>query len=442
MTGFRGIAIPDRGNYWLRRARVPRCFLAQSGPDSPVDAEGVPLLDIFIRDGRIAAVTAAEESGSDAIDLNGYHLWPALIDMHVHLDKGQVLPRVVADGTFERARTETVQDRLRWNREDLECRMRFALRCAYVHGVSGIRTHLDSYPALAPTSWSLFQKLRAEWAGRISLQAVSLVPISTYTSDYGRELANLVAESGGILGGATNDIDHRDPAVAEATDIALDHMFRLARERALDIDLHTDQDAALGAFTLPRIARAVLRNGFRGRVVCSHCVNLVLQPEAVMRETIALCADARIAVATMPIPMVYLQDRADGRTPRWRGFTALHELRAGGVVVVIGGDNCRDAWYPYGDNDMVDTLQQAVRLLQLDRPLGDAPSLAAPIPADVMREPTLGRVAVGSPAHLILFNARTINHVMCRPQADRIVLSGGVRVTETLPDYDELGSGS
>ena len=36
------------------------------------------------------------------------------------------------------------------------------------------------------------------------------------------------------------------------------------------------------------------------------------------------------------------------------------------MKVAIGGDNCRDAWFPYGDHDMVDTLQQTVRVAQLD----------------------------------------------------------------------------
>jgi hypothetical protein len=45
---------------------------------------------------------------------------------------------------------------------------------------------------------------------------------------------------------------------------------------------------------------------------------------------------------------------------------------------------------------------------------------------------------VGQPARLILFAARTLNELMCRPQSDRIGVNQGRRVTDPLPDYAEL----
>src|SRR5262249_36309471 len=71
----------------------------------------------------------------------------------------------------------TASDRLRWTRDGLLMRMNFGVRCAYAHGVSAIRTHLDSVPAQAERSWGAFREVRAEWAGKVALQAVSLVPI-------------------------------------------------------------------------------------------------------------------------------------------------------------------------------------------------------------------------------------------------------------------------
>jgi cytosine deaminase len=39
---------------------------------------------------------------------------------------------------------------------------------------------------------------------------------------------------------------------------------------------------------------------------------------------------------------------------------------------------------------------------------------------------------------LIIFGARTLNELLSRPQADRIVLNRGRRVHDRLPDYEEL----
>ena len=54
----------------------------------------------------------------------------------------------------------TQADRLRWTYEDLLARMDFGLRCAYAHGVSAIRTHLDSVPEQADRSWRAFRDMR------------------------------------------------------------------------------------------------------------------------------------------------------------------------------------------------------------------------------------------------------------------------------------------
>jgi len=60
---------------------------------------------------------------------------------------------------------------------DLVRSMTFGVRCAYAHGVSAIRTHLDTYADSAERTWEALAEVRAAWAGRVDLQAVSLCPI-------------------------------------------------------------------------------------------------------------------------------------------------------------------------------------------------------------------------------------------------------------------------
>ena len=96
-------------------------------------------------------------------------VWPTLVDMHTHLDKGEVIPRVQANGTIRDAALKNREDHARWTPEDVTRRMRFALRCAYVQGVSAIRTHLDSLGAQCDITWPVFRELRDAWAGRIAL---------------------------------------------------------------------------------------------------------------------------------------------------------------------------------------------------------------------------------------------------------------------------------
>lgn len=57
-----------------------------------------------------------------------------------------------------------------------------------------------------------------------------------------------------------------------------------------------------------------------------------------------------------------VQDRDQGgkRTPRWRGVTLLHELRAQGIPVAIASDNTRDQFFAYGDLDMLEVFNQVI----------------------------------------------------------------------------------
>lgn len=52
------------------------------------------------------------------------------------------------------------------------------------------------------------------------------------------------------------------------------------------------------------------------------------------------------------------RDHAARRTPRWRGITLLHELRAAGVPTALASDNTRDQFYAYGDLDMLEVFTQ------------------------------------------------------------------------------------
>ena len=136
--------------------------------------------------------------------------------------------------------------------------------------------------------------------------------------------------------------------------------------------------------------------------------------------------------------MMDLMDRAPGRTPRWRGVTATEEIMEAGLPLAVGGDNCRDAWFPYGDHDMLDTLKQAVRVFQTDDPMKGALEMATRTPADIIRRPDLGRTGVGLPAKLVIFSARSVNSLFCRDQADRIVINRGDRVLDALPRHEDL----
>ena len=149
--------------------------------------------------------------------------------------------------------------------------------------------------------------------------------------------------------------------------------------------------------------------------------------------------DAGIAVVSLPMCNLYLQDRVPGRTPRWRGVTLLHEMKARGIPVAVASDNCRDAFHGYGDHDMLEVFREATRIAHLDRPYGDWPRAVTTTPADLMGLRDAGRIGAGQPADLVLFRGRDFSELLSRPQADRVVLRDGRPIARASPGLQRAG---
>ncbi len=427
------IAIPDGGGaYRLARARVPAVLAA--GPFA-ANSDGLALIDIAIAEGRIEALTpAASAPPEGAIDLAGRMVFPAFVDCHTHIDKGHIWPRMPnPDGTFAAALDAVARDRAgRWSAEDVERRMDFALRSAYAHGTAALRTHLDSLRPQETISWPVFEGMRARWEGRIALQAACLVTVEEVRDKaWFSALADRVAAAKGILGAVA--------FMLPDLDALLDDMVRAAAERGLDLDFHADETGDPAAEALDHIADAVLRNRFKGRVLAGHCCSLSRQASDAARRTLDKVAKAGIAVVSLPMCNLYLQDRrSDGTTPRWRGVTMLHEMKARGIKVAVASDNTRDPFFAYGDLDMLEVYREATRVLHLDHPVADWPAAVTATPAAIMGLDGYGRLVPGAAADFIIFRGRTWTELLARPEAERIVARNGCAIDTRLPDYAEL----
>lgn len=405
MSDFR---ILPAGGMTLANVSVPACLIGQAGD--------------------LVRTTVDVAGGGAVVDMAGAMVLPAFTDMHTHLDKGHIWPRSPnPDGTFIGALTTVGADRAaRWSARDVAARMEFSLRSAYAHGTAAIRTHLDAIPPQDEISFAVFREKRAEWAGRIDLQAACLIGVEgcEATGPFART-ADIVAESGGILGMVTYPI----PDVAER----IGTFFAMAAARGLEADFHVDETLDPTTNTLRLIAEAVIETGFAAPVTVGHCCSLSSMPEAEALATLDLVARAGISVVSLPMCNLYLQDRYAHRTPRMRGITLVHEMKARGISVSFASDNTRDPFYAYGDMDMVEVLREATRIGHLDHTGTDWVRTVTENPARAM-----GIKAGLDPDNIVIFRARTWNEFFARPQSDRIVIRAGRQIDRTLPDYSDL----
>lgn len=426
--------IPESGQFVLSNARLHASLTP--GLFAAYDSDGFALADIAVADGRISSVTARGQSNSPAgaIDLGGRIVMPCFVDCHTHIDKGHIWPRKPnPDGTFMGALNATGADRAaRWSAEDVARRMDFSLRCAYAHGTRAMRTHLDSVAPQEEISWPVFETIREKWRGRIELQAACLLGIEgVRDKKWFERLAKRVAAAKGVLGVVTYML----PDLEEL----LDQVFAQAIKHGLDLDFHADETDDVSAISLKKIAEAALWNGFEGNILVGHCCSLARQPDLDVLDTLDKVAKAGLAVVSLPMCNLYLQDRrGDKTTPRWRGVTLLHEMKARGIPVAVASDNTRDPFYAYGDLDMLEVYRMATRILHFDHPVGDWPQAVTSTPAKVMRLDGFGTLAAGGAADFVVFRGRNWTELLSRPESDRIVVRDGRAIERQLPDYAEL----
>lgn len=426
--------IPASGSYHLANVRLHASLTP--GLAAAVDNDGFALADIAVADGKIASIVVHGKSKvpADAIDLAGRIVLPCFVDCHTHIDKGHIWPRKPnPDGTFMGALNATGADRAaRWSAEDVARRMDFSLRSAYAHGTKALRTHLDSVPPQEEISWPVFETMREKWRGRIDLQAACLLGIEGVRDKaWFERLAKRVAAAKGVLGVVTYMV----PDLEEL----LDQVFAQAIKHGLDLDFHADETDDVAAISLKKIAEASLWNGFDGNILVGHCCSLARQPDLEVLDTLDKAAKAGLAVVSLPMCNLYLQDRRNNdTTPRWRGVTLLHEMKARGIKVAVASDNTRDPFYAYGDLDMLEVYRVATRILHFDHPVGDWPRAVAATPAEVMRLEGVGILAAGGSADFIVFKGRSWTELLSRPESDRIVVRDGRAIERRLPDYAEL----
>ena len=366
--------------------------------------------EIEVAGGRIRALRPSTVAGDGLV-------LPMLTDIHVHLDKTFTAARMPERAlSLHHAIEMMAADAQTWDEADLRARAGRALERAYAHGTARMRTHLDWEGAAPPPAWPVLRELAQDWRGRVDLELAALTPLDCFDVA-GESIAREVAAQGGVLGAFVYRNDNIPAKLAQ--------VFDLAERHGLALDFHVDEGLEPEAQGFDAIIAETARRGLSGRVLCGHACALSIRPADDVARLLDRAASAGIGLVVLPTCNAWLQDGAPGRTPRLRGLAPLHEARAAGVPVMIGSDNVRDGFYPFGDYDLFEAFRTAVPAAHLDpRAWLDA---IAGIPAAWM-----GRDAglrEGGPADFIHIRAADLDDAVSRPRARREVWRGGRIIT-------------
>ncbi|MFK4821061.1 amidohydrolase family protein [Ochrobactrum quorumnocens] len=368
--------------------------------------------DIGLDAGRITSLTPSQAT-------NGGFVTPLLADVHVHLDKTFTIERIAQRGSakveclFDAIDLMNV-DRQTWNADDIRVRATRGLEAAFAHGVGAMRSHVDWTTPEMPTAWPVLNELRDEWKDRIDLELAALIH-GDIVLDAGVEIAERVAKDGGVLGA----FFYRN-ADLEAK---VEAMFRLAVQHSLKLDFHVDEGLEPEADGFSLIVAATKHHKMSGRVLCGHACSLSLRSPQELSSILDAAADAGTALVSLPTSNLYLQDRLGGKSPRQRGVAPLIEARRAGMDAMLGSDNVRDAFYPYGDYDPLSVLRLAAPVCHLEP--DDWLDSVTTLPARFIGSDCVQVLSEGGPANFIWHDATDINDLISRPQARRVIWRDG-----------------
>jgi len=374
-----------------------------------VGADGQPL-NLTVRDGRLSSLSdeRPETGGAEVVDLRGHLVLPGFVDGHIHLDKS-----FVGDGWRPHRVAATLRERLADEKAALASAAPIAqradalIRQAASFGTMAMRSHVDVDATTGLTHLHAVMEAREKWRGIVDIELVAFPQAGVVSCPGTAEVLDAAAREGvDVVGGI-------DPTTLDGNaEGQLDIVFGIAQKHGVKIDIHLHEPGAQGIEQLHRIAARTRAAGMQGRVAVSHAYALGdVGPDDVARIADALAA-AGVSIMT--------------NAPGERAFPPILQLRAAGVRVFSGNDNIQDAWWPYGNGDM---LQRAMLLgyrsgFYTDAELRVALDMATEAGAAVLGKSDYG-LKPGNEASFVILKAANAAAAVAAAPAERVIVRRG-----------------
>ncbi|MEE1868626.1 amidohydrolase family protein [Pseudomonas auratipiscis] len=374
-----------------------------------VAADGSPL-SLAVADGRIAHLGSdvAAIAGVECIDLGGQLLLPGFVDGHIHLDKS-----FVGDRWHPHQAVGSLRERLAVEKRELALAPSIVERAdaliaqAVSFGTVAMRSHVDVDATTGLTNLHAVMQAREKWRGIVDIELVAFPQAGVMscpgTADV---LEAAICDGANVIGGI-------DPTTLDGdAEGQLDVVFGIAERHGVKVDIHLHEPGLQGVEQLQRIAARTCAGGLQGRVTVSHAYALGQVPDDELARIAATLAQAQVSILT--------------NAPGDHAFPPILRLRAAGVNVFAGNDNIRDAWWPYGNADM---LQRAMLIgyrsgFYSDEDLNVALAMATSAGAAVMEKSGYGLEVGNEATFLVLKAANAAAAVAGVPGERRMVRRG------------------
>ena len=315
--------------------------------------------EILVEDYKFKAVGTNLGDADEVIDLEGKLVLPPYVDPHLHLDyifSGLGEGNANVSGTL----FEGIQ---RWsdNKKDLtEDKVRKSalkgIQKEVSHGVQYIRTHVDvTDPNL--TGMKALLKLREELKDIVTLQLVAFPQEGFFRYKEGPELVRKALEMGAdVVGG----IPHFEISYEHGVE-SLKQIVDLALEFDVMIDIHCDENDDPNSRFLEVLNALVMEKNYGTKTTASHTTSFGAVEASYANKMMGLFKESKINFISCPTENAHLQGRGDVY-PKRRGLTRVKELLENGSNVAFAQDSIADYWYPLGNGNMMNILDNGIHL--------------------------------------------------------------------------------
>lgn len=316
------------------------------------------LFDIGIEDGiikRIAESGNIDKAGAKIVDAQGNLLTESFCNAHLHLCKVYTVEMLDEKalktyhgsdmGSAMTAIELAARVKEKYDEKWIIENVRKCVKKALKHGNLHIRAFADVDTKAKLEGVKALLKAREEFKGLVDLQVVAFPQDGVAREPGTLELMEEAMKMGCDVVGGIPWIEFTE----EDERFHVDEMMKLAKKYDKDISMLVDDAGDPTLKTLEMLAVSAIKNGWQGRCLAHHARAMSLYPTPYFKKISALLKQAEMGVVSDPHtgPL----------------HARVKELLEEGNLVCLGQDDVADAYYPFGQNSMLEVGFLNVHLL-------------------------------------------------------------------------------
>ena len=322
--------------------------------------------EILVDNGLIKAIGRDLGQADEVIDLEGKLVTAPYVDPHLHLDYVYTLSELGKEGAGTGTLFEAIEMWPKFKEtltiDSVKTLTLKAIKDEVSQGVQYIRTHVDVTDPNFIALKALLE-LKEELKDIVEIQIVSFPQQGMYTFKGGRELVEEAIKMGAdVVGG----IPHYEPA-REFGEKSVHDIVELALKYNKLIDVHCDETDDTHSRFVELLNALVLMEDYGERTTASHTCSFGSADNSYAFRMMDLFKKSKINFISCPTENAYLQGRQD-TYPKRRGLTRVKEFMENGINVAFAQDSINDPWYPMGNGNMMNVLDNGIHLAQIMSP--------------------------------------------------------------------------